>query len=239
MLKNNFLEKIINIIYPNKCPLCGKVLEFDELVCKKCESELKYIREPICKKCGKQLLEEEKEYCEDCKKRIHYFDSGIGVFAYTGSIKNAIYEFKYKDMKVYGKFFGMKMAEYAKGYINHWKADVIVPVPVSKKKYLKRGYNQAEILAKELSKNCNIPMDATVLYRIKDTRPQKEMTRESRKKNLENAFIISGNVVKYKKVILVDDIYTTGSTIDECAKALKAAGVEKVFFISQTIGVGI
>lgn len=238
-MNSRFWEKIINIVYPNKCPLCGKVLEINELVCKKCESELKYIREPICKKCGKQLCEEEEEYCGDCKGRVHYFDSGIGVFAYTGAIKRAIYEFKYKDMKVYGRFFGKKMAEYAKEYINHWDADVIIPVPVSKKKYLKRGYNQAEILAKELAKHCDVSMDPTVLYRCKDTKPQKEMTRENRKKNLENAFIISGNVVKYNKVILVDDIYTTGSTMDECAKALKSSGVNEVYFISQTIGAGI
>lgn len=236
---SKIIERLINIIYPNICPLCGKELEFDHLVCKKCEGEIKYITEPICKKCGKQLQEEEKEYCGDCKTRVHYFDSGIGVFAYTGVVKKAMYEFKYKDMKVYGKFFGNKMAEYSTEYIKHWKADVLIPVPVSKKKYLKRGYNQAEILARELSKKTNMPVDTKVIYRSKDTMPQKEMSRDSRKKNLKNAFIISGNVVKYNKVILVDDIYTTGSTIDECAKALKSSGIKEVYFISQTIGLGI
>lgn len=209
------------------------------MMCKKCEKELKYIKEPICKKCGKQLDEEEREYCGDCKKRVHIFDSGIGVFAYNEAVRKSIYEFKYRDMKVYSKFYGEKMAAHAMSYINHWKPDVIIPVPISKKKYLKRGYNQAELIAKELAVNCGIPMDNKVLYRIKDTKPQKEVSREVRRKNLENAFIIGGNVVKYRKVILVDDIYTTGSTIDECAKTLKQAGVKEVYFISQSIGAGI
>lgn len=232
------LERIINIVYPNTCMVCGKDLKSGEALCKKCQNEFEYIREPICKKCGKKLYDEEKEYCMDCKKHIHQFDSGIAVFSYNEAIKKCIYEFKYKDMKIYGRFFGRKMAEYGREYFGVWKAEVIIPVPVSKKKFLKRGYNQAEILAKELAKNTGIPMDNHVLYRSKDTKPQKEVNRDTRRKNLENAFIVSKNVVKYKKVILVDDIYTTGSTIDECAKTLKAAGVQKVYFISQSIGQG-
>lgn len=226
-------------MYPNVCPMCGKTLEYNEMMCKKCEKELKYIKEPICKKCGKQLDEEEREYCGDCKRRVHTFDAGIGVFAYDEAIRKSIYDFKYKDMKIYSRFYGEKMAVYARDYIEHWKPDVIIPVPVSKKKYLKRGYNQAELIARELAFNCGVPMDNRVLYRRKDTKPQKEVNRDIRRKNLENAFIISGNVVKYKKVILVDDIYTTGSTIDECAKTLKQAGVKEVYFISQSIGAGI
>ncbi len=226
-------------MFPYTCPLCGKLLEDDEMLCKKCETKLKYIKEPICKKCGKQLDEEEKEYCGDCRRRVHVFDAGIGVFAYNDVIRKSIYDFKYKDMRIYSRFYGERMATHSASYIQHWKPDVIIPVPVSKKKFLKRGYNQAELIARELSLHSGIPMDNRVLYRRKDTKPQKEVDRESRRKNLENAFIISQNVVKYKKVVLVDDIYTTGSTIDECARTLKDAGIEKVYFISQSIGAGI
>jgi len=232
-------SKAVDIIYPYTCPLCGKVTEIEKVLCNTCETQLKYIEEPICKKCGKQLENDEQEYCGDCKRRGHVFDSGIGIFAYDDNVRRSIYDFKYNDMKIYGKFYGIKMAARARGYIEHWKPDVIAPVPVSKKKYRKRGYNQAELIARELAKNCNVPMDARLLYRVKDTKPQKEISKDLRRKNLEKAFLISQNVVKYKKVVLVDDIYTTGSTIDECAKALKAAGVENVFFISLSIGAGV
>ena len=233
------LERLVSILYPNVCPICGKTLKIKELLCKSCDKQLEYIKEPICKKCGKQLEIDEQEYCGDCKKYMHVYDSGLGIFAYTDDIKKCIYDFKYNDMKIYAKFFGAKMAERSVDYIKHWDVDVIIPVPVSKEKYVKRGYNQAELIAKELSKQCGVPMDNKVLYRKKNTKPQKEMKREARKKNLEKAFIISRNVVKYKKVILVDDIYTTGSTIDECALALKEAGVSKVYFLSLSIGAGV
>ncbi len=226
-------------MYPNTCPACGKTLGIYASMCKKCEKELQYIREPICKKCGKQLDDEEKEYCGDCKKYVHIYDMGLGVFAYNDVIRKCIYDFKYKDMKIYSRFFGEKMAIHSREYLLAWKPDVIIPVPVSKKKYQKRGYNQAELIAKELSVRTSIPIDTKLLYRSKDTKPQKEVNRETRKKNLENAFIIIGNVVKYKKIILVDDIYTTGSTIDECARVLKEAGAKEVYFISLSIGAGI
>ncbi len=233
------MDKVINIVYPVVCPVCGKTLGNRRQLCKKCQKEIRYIEEPSCKKCGKQLYENEREYCGDCKKKVHAYDMGIAVFAYNDSIKKSIYDFKYKDMKVYARFYGKKMWEYGKAYLDLWQPQAIVPVPISEQRFRKRGYNQAELIGKELSKNSGIPMDCKILYRRKNTLPQKEVKRENRRKNLENAFHISGNVVKYKKIILVDDIYTTGSTIDECAKVLKAFGVEQVYFISLSIGAGI
>lgn len=233
------LEKVINIIYPKVCPICGKTLGSYRQMCKKCEMEIKYIKEPFCKKCGKQLEEEEREYCGDCKRRVHIYDSGIAVFAYNDNIKKSIYDFKYNDMKIYAKFYGEKMWECAREYLKVWQPDAIIPVPISEKRYQKRGYNQAQLIAYELSKRCKITMDDKLLYRRKNTKPLKEISRENRRKNIENAFIINGNVVKYKKVVLVDDIYTTGSTIDECARTLKEHGVSQVFFVALSIGAGV
>ena len=233
------IERVVNIFYPNVCPMCGKTLKSGEILCKKCKSEVKYIREPLCKKCGKQLDEDEKEYCGDCKSHVHIYDAGIAVFAYNDCIKKSIYDFKYKDMKIYSRFYGKEMWEYSKEYLKSWNPDVIIPVPISEKRYLKRGYNQAELIAIELGKLSGIKVDCNTLFRRKNTKPQKQVSREGRRKNLENAFIINKNVVEYKKVILVDDIYTTGSTIDECARILKQAGIEKVYFISLSIGTGI
>ncbi len=219
--------------------MCGKTLIENQRLCKKCSNEIRYIKEPSCKKCGKQLEEEEREYCSDCKKYLHEYDCGIAVFAYNDCIKKSIYDFKYKDMKIYSRFYGEEMWKYSKKYFEVWNPDAIIPVPISEKRYLKRGYNQAELIAKELGKISGLKVDSSLLYRKKNTKPQKAVVREKRRKNLENAFIIGQDVVKYKKVVLVDDIYTTGSTIDECAKVLKQAGVKQVYFVSLSIGTGI
>jgi ComF family protein len=106
-------------------------------------------------------------------------------------------------------------------------------------KKMQRGYNQAEILAKEISKYTQIEMYENILTRTRATKPQKDLMGLNRKKNLENAFKISKNVVKLRKILLVDDIYTTGCTIDECAKALLNAGADEVYYVSVCIGTGV
>ncbi len=122
--------------------------------------------------------------------------------------------------------------------IKTWQPQAIIPVPLHSSKYRKRGYNQAEVLAKELSTQLNIPVDSTSLLRIKNTVPQKQLNDRERCNNIINAFQMAKNSVKYKKVLLVDDIYTTGITIDECARVLKAEGAELVFFAVVCIGRG-
>lgn len=122
--------------------------------------------------------------------------------------------------------------------ITAWKCEVIIPVPIHARKLRERGFNQAELLAQDMSGMLGIAMDTGILKRSRYTRPQKELDDNQRIKNLENAFIIDKNVVQYKRVLLVDDIYTTGATIDSCAKALKEKGVEEVFVVCLCIGQG-
>lgn len=154
-------------------------------------------------------------------------------------MRKIIYKFKYSDRRDYADFFAKAIYTNNEKEIKSWNAQVLVPVPVHYKRKLKRGYNQAEILSDRLSDYLKIPIDKHILIRNINTKPQKELSIKERRQNLENAFKITENVVKYKKVILVDDIYTTGSTIDTCAKALLAGGAENIFFISLCIGAGI
>ena len=102
----------------------------------------------------------------------------------------------------------------------------------------KRGYNQAELIANELSQMTHIPVDSDILKRVVNTTPQKELNDKERAKNLKNAFQVNEYIVQYKKIVLVDDIYTTGATLDACAKALKEAGAEKIYFVAACIGTG-
>ena len=122
--------------------------------------------------------------------------------------------------------------------IAKWNPDVLVPVPIHASKLRVRGFNQAELIAEELGKATGIPVDTQSLERTVKTVPMKELDNVQRRKNLENAFKVAQNIVKYKKVLIVDDIYTTGATLDACATILKSAGVAEVYGLSLCIGNG-
>lgn len=238
------------LIFPRKCVLCGTTLamrkykgirenEFFDDLCDKCRAEIIYIEEPVCMKCGKQIESETAEYCFDCFKAKHIYDRGVAVFQYGDAVKKSIYRFKYCNCRKYADFYGTEMWARYKGLLELWKPEAIVPVPIHKKRMKKRGYNQAELIADRLSEVSGIASDKFLLQRVINTVPQKELDGKQRRKNVESAFKVTGNVVKYNKVILVDDIYTTGTTVDACAKALKGAGIKEVYFITICIGNGI
>lgn len=230
---------IWGFMFPRRCPVCDKILAFNgKKICFGCEDKLVYVHEPKCKKCGKQIEKFEQEYCYDCTKHRHIYKTGIAPFVHTGLVKQSIYAIKYRNKREYIDFYTDEILRLYKDEIEQWSCDGIIPVPLYKKKRRKRGFNQAEIIAKALSKKLNIPIYGNILKRVKDTQPQKELNRLQRKKNLENAFIIDKNIVKLKKVILVDDIYTTGSTIDSCAKILMDGGIKEVYYICISVGMG-
>jgi len=236
------LYKGIEIIYPSTCPICTQILDkkMDEKVyiCEKCRKKLFYIESPRCLKCGKPVDNAETEFCYDCSRVKHLYTQGVGVWAYTDEIKNSIYQFKYHNKREYGEFYGLELRNQYESIIRNWDADVLIPVPLHKSKLRKRGYNQAEIIAKSIGKLMDIPVDSQLVIREKKTLAQKELNDKERLKNLENAFNIVEKVVKYKNVIIVDDIYTTGTTIDACAQILMKSGVSKVYYISLCIGKG-
>lgn len=204
-----------------------------------CVKKIVYIGDENCLKCGKPLDVDDKEYCHDCAKTKHIFDRSAAVFPYSDGLKQSIYRFKYKGCREYGKWYAVQMADKLGRLIKIWSPDVIVPVPMYAKKQRARGYNQAEIIACELGKIIHVPVSTQFLKRNKNTVPMKEVSEHDRSKNLENAFIADKNVVKYKKILLVDDIYTTGATLDACAAVLKKYGVEKVYGACLCIGRGM
>ena len=232
-------RKIIDILCPMTCPLCDKILAKNERICTNCESKLVYIFEPKCKKCGKELEDEEKEYCFDCCAKKHYFKTGIAAFKYSSMISKSIYKFKYHNRRSYAVFYGDAISKVYGSEILRWNCDVIIPVPIHYKRRVKRGYNQAELIAREIGNKLGIPVDGKYLFRTSKTKPMKELDKTSRKKNVEKAFKIYRNVVEYKKIILVDDIYTTGNTLDACSKVLLEAGAREIYFVSLSVGQGI
>lgn len=195
-----------------------------------------YIRNPRCKKCGKPLGNPREEYCRDCKKHSYSYEEGRAVWVYNKELRESIYRFKYDNKREYAQFYVQEMVNGYGDWIKHLGVEAILPVPLHKKKQKSRGFNQAEVLAKGIGQALEIPVRTDLVYRQKNTIPQKELNSKERQKNLKNAFKIVQNDVQLKKVLLVDDIYTTGSTIEAMASVLKEHGVKKVYYICLGTG---
>lgn len=237
--KERFTEGLLNLVYPRRCPVChGIAVPKGESICRKCRGRLQPIREPRCMKCGKPLYQEKQEYCHDCARGKHYYEKGIALYPYDEVMQKSIAYFKFHNRREYAKPYAEEIRKYLGKKLLDWQADCLIPVPIHKAKKISRGFNQAEVLAEAVSRQIGVPVDAELLQRCKKTLPQKELNDEERRKNLQDAFQIAKKGVKYKKVILVDDIYTTGSTIDACTEVLKAAGIQEVCFLSLCIGTG-
>ncbi len=229
---------LLQLLYPLRCPVCdGIVRPSGERICLECLGKLKVLTPPWCMKCGKKLGEE-KEYCSDCRRKQHGFIRGRALYEYE-SAALPIYRFKYGGRREYGEYFGEQMAEYLGDFVRYVEPDALIPVPLHRKRMAVRGYNQAELLARAAGKALGVPVCTGFLVREKNTVPLKYENPQERQNNLKKAFNIVKNDVKLEKVIIVDDIYTTGSTMDEVAGVLKTAGVKEVYFITLAIGAGI
>lgn len=233
----NVIKKVLGIIYPKRCPICGEIVsQKEQLICGECKNKLVYIKNPRCKKCGKPLEFAKEEYCRDCKRRKHYFEEGRAVWLYSKEMRSSIYRFKYDNKREYAEFYTEELVRIYGSWIKRLQIDAIVPIPLHEKRKKIRGFNQAEVLANQIGEKMNLPVMPKLMIRQKNTIAQKELNDKERQENVKNAFKIPYNEVQLKKVLLVDDIYTTGSTIDAAAKALKGKGVEKVYYICLCTG---
>lgn len=235
---------ILDLIYPARCPVCGQiVVPRGNRICEPCRKKLQYITEPRCKKCSKPIESEEKEYCSDCERKDYHFTKGYAVWVYDEVMKGSIAEFKYHNKREYALFYVEELLHIYGNAILKFAPDVIVPIPIHNSKYRQRGYNQAEIIASMIGKELDIPVISNLLLRNRKTMPQKQLSDKERLRNLKKAFEFNKPVAdRYGKVInkllIVDDIYTTGSTIEACANVLKSNGVNDICFITLCIGKG-
>lgn len=190
-------------------------------------------------RCGKPLEKEEQEYCRDCSRQEVAYEQGRSVWVHREPVSRAIYKFKYKNRRYYGEIFAREMASLYGEQLKRWEITEIIPVPLHPARKRKRGYNQAEILAEELGKLVKIKVSTDVIYRIRNTKPQKILDDKGRYGNLKGAFAVTGKRKLKGNVLIVDDIYTTGNTIQRIAKMLKLAGAQKVYFLTISIGQGL
>lgn len=194
-------------------------------------------------KCGKPLESGTREYCGDCNKREHVFVRNYAMWLYDSKMQSSIAYFKYHGRREYSLYYAQEICKRFGGQLRSLSIDAIVPVPLFIKKKKSRGYNQAEVLARELGGILGLRVYPDLLIRVKNTKPQKELDDFGRSRNLNDAFDYNEKWVKkqkdipgIKRVLLVDDIYTTGSTLDACSKVLMKNGILAVYGLTVSIG---
>lgn len=228
-------DYFLDLLYPSgyKCIFCGDEIFNDNqyLTCCNCLKELHRIEKP-CEKCGNALHENDlAKVCNSCKGKNLYFEQAIAPFEYKDKISTAVQNLKFSN----AKYLAKPLAKFLDAEIPKlkYKPEIIIPVPMHKNKKKIRGYNQCELLAKELSKFSNIETSFDVLYKIKDTKEQVKLDFNERQNNLENCFVIKNKAkIKDKVVLLIDDVYTTGATVRNCARKLLEGSARKVVVLT-------
>ena len=242
-------KKLLDLLYPPVCPFCGSISL--KGICDRCRKKIIYVKEPYCMHCGKPLSDESQEYCHDCARRMDAdawhgdgregccITQGRSLWIHREPVSGAVYGLKYKNKRNWGRIFGAEMEKVYGRQIRQWKIQEIIPVPLHASRQRVRGFNQSEIIARELSRLTGIPCRTDVLFRIKKTIPQKLLDNSQRPTNLKGAFAVSGEWKAAVNVLLIDDIYTTGATLEKSAKMLRKAGARNVYFLTVSIGQGI
>lgn len=223
MIKEAF-RKLSYAVFPRRCEICGEVVALDEELCDECK-KLKRISGELCKKCGKP-----KEECS-CEKTLKTpeYKAFVAPYYYENSLAAGVNRFKDSSFPELAKRMGKEISAQVDEYFCDIPFDVITFVPITKKKQRKRGYNQSELLAIEVSKELEIPC-VSLLSKIKSTPQQKRSSAKERRVNLRGSFDLrEGTDVSGKTILLIDDIKTTGSTLNECAYVLNAYGAKRVY----------
>ena len=244
-MKNRKISKIteclLNAVFPPRCPVCDEILLPEKiLIHPKCKALLTMVGNDTCLRCGKQLISERNEFCFDCshkKNKLNKeisFKQGKAIFVYKGLMKEVIYRYKYANRRDYTDFFVREAMKY-RDWIESKHIECIVPVPMHRSKQRKRGYNQAESFARGLSRELGIPVRTDLVKRIKKTEALKTQNEVQRRESLRGAFMVPEKAGIHN-ILLVDDIYTTGSTADEISKVLKCAGAKEIYLLNICIG---
>jgi len=227
----SFSRSALEILFPNFCTICGSRLvpQKTESICGKCYSEIRYVLPPICRICGIEVHGEKKRenLCGDCLRREPFFSLARSLVRYNPPVQHLVHKLKYgKDSSVIDGLAEIIASCDLKLYFD---CDCIIPVPLHPKRLRKRGFNQAVVLAKLFFPDKRELLKLDLLARVIDTRPQTKLNGIERRKNLSGAFRInSGRSIERQKVCLVDDVFTTGTTVNECSKILRLQGATEV-----------
>ncbi|NSW83223.1 MAG: ComF family protein [Syntrophothermus sp.] len=236
-------EFLFDLVFPhNTCALCRKpgLYWTGRPWCEECDRKLEATREnrPVCDRCGKYLCGGDSQ-CQDCSEQAPPFFIARAVGPYEKCYKVAVKLLKFMCRGYIAVRMGRMMAEVVKNEPRYWPLDLVIPVPISQPNLMKRGFNQSEVLARNVAKALGLKMLPDVLVRVRETPSQRELTKEERQQNLKGAFDVRDcEKIRGKNILLVDDVYTTGSTAKECATVLLDAGANRVSVITWASGKG-
>ncbi|MCG8485726.1 MAG: ComF family protein [Clostridia bacterium] len=234
-----YKDAFLDLIFPSDiyCICCSQpIYNQPYSICKDCMAKIKWVTLPACIQCGKPLsLNYLTHKCHDCIDTKHSFKQGFSCMVYDDRAKEMIYGLKFNEKAYYAKFFAQLIFEKIKN--ENLVFDYIIPVPLHKKREKERGYNQAKLIAEHLSALTQIPALFNVLIRTRYTLPQNQLSLRERNNNLKNAFQVTRpSVLLDKQILLIDDVYTTGSTVDTCSKELLINKASEVYVATCAIG---
>lgn len=209
-------KKIENIIFPTCCLICGKVT-----------------KEIMCKECKKDIYSKTIYKVENKESENKYYKKHIYIFEYKDKIRDLILDYKFNEKSYLYKLFSKIIIKNQKicGILK--KYDIIIPIPIHKKRKKQRGYNQSELIAKEIAKNINLEYKNDIIDKTKNNLQQSSLTKEQRKQNVKNVYKIKNKEkIQNKKIIIIDDIYTTGNTVNAISKILKENGAKEITILT-------
>ncbi|MBU1862293.1 MAG: ComF family protein [Candidatus Omnitrophica bacterium] len=238
----NHIHTFVNLVYPARCIACGLLLVYNEdHICNNCYNKIKLLHTPLCKKCSREIarFSTQNDICTPCKSTVFYFKRCFSVVQYDELTKAIFHEIKFKKRRSCITIFKNHILSKLNALDNAlFTNTIVIPVPLDRRRQKERDFNQSEILAKYISSFFHLRHKTNMLKRIKQSIPQSILNKKMRLHNLEGAFCVRNKTeVNQKKVLVVDDIFTTGSTVNECAKVLKQAGATEimVFTLARTI----
>jgi ComF family protein len=235
------LAACADLVVPPCCLVCRSRVGAHHLLCAACWREVNFIRPPLCDVLGIPLPFDtgERTVSAAAVARPPAYDRGRGVAHYSGAMRTLVHQLKYADRHDARTLLGRWLAEAGRELLPG--ADIIVPVPLSRLRLLQRQFNQAAVLAGELSRQTGIAADPLLLTRTRSTRSQVGMTRDQRRRNVAGAFSVPARrraCLRGRSVLLIDDVVTTGATVDACARALKRAGAARVDVLALALVTG-
>ena len=238
-------DEFLGLIYPSNiyCISCGNIIDNSRpySLCDTCVRTMKWANGRTCSRCGKILQEGyAPDLCTDCRDGEHVFEKGYTCAEYGAAERDILHQFKYKDKA----YLGRKLAEimYDRILAEDLNMDMILPVPMFTRKEKKRGYNQAAVLAMSLAGLMEKPYDGKLLVRLAETEAMSSLGAADRRRNIQEAFTVLADkksIITEKTVLLVDDIYTTGSTADACSQTLLEAGAAEVYIFTFASGANL
>lgn len=236
-LARTVIDAIVSVIFPAPCRICGAVLTRAGFlpICEVCLASIQPLSGPVCLCCGRLFfsevaLEANLPKCFACRRDVYAFECARSYGPYTDQMVRAIGLLKYERLIPLGRWFAQRLHEVIRESAALREVDVIVPVPLHRGRLRERGYNQAELIAKPLARVLRVPIGSYLLVRTKPRPPRLLLSRRERWLTVRGAYEIrKGTRVDNMRILLIDDVFTTGATLDACSRALKHAGAKSVF----------